>query len=102
VAIACSETPETNLDTTKRRTTTAVLVELCLNSRGTKMNFIEWTKQQESKSQISVNQKTIKTKQERDRLTRMETMLHELLLLKQIIVKAKTFQAPEKKYATKN
>jgi hypothetical protein len=59
------------------------------------MNFIEWTKEQQSKNQISSNPKTIKTIQERDRLTRMEAMLDELLLLKQVIVAANSFNTSE-------
>ena len=59
------------------------------------MNFIEWTKQQENDNTIAANPKTIKTKQERDRLTRMEAMLDELLLLKTLIVEAKTFHPQE-------
>jgi len=47
------------------------------------------------------NPKTMKTRQERDRLNRMEAMLDELALLKQIIVEAKTFQPPEKSHAKK-
>jgi hypothetical protein len=34
----------------------------------------------------AINSKTIKSKRDRDRLTRMETMLHELINLKQLIV----------------
>jgi hypothetical protein len=64
------------------------------------MNFTEWTKQQESKEPIPSNPKTIKTKQERDRLTRMEAMLDELLLLKQVIVDARTFTLPEDNHAS--
>jgi hypothetical protein len=56
------------------------------------MNFIEWKNEQESRKPIPSNPKTIKTKQERDRLTRMEAMLDELLLLKKVIVEANTFQ----------
>ena len=66
------------------------------------MNFIEWTREQESKNRIAANPKTIKTKQERNRLTRMEAMLDELLLLKQIIVEAGTFQMPENNHANDN
>jgi hypothetical protein len=77
----------------------AVLPELCLNEEGP-MNFIQWTKEQESKEPMPSNPKTIKTKQERDRLTRMEAMLDELLLLKKVIVEAKTFQLPEDDHAS--
>jgi hypothetical protein len=63
------------------------------------MNFIQWTKHQEVNNPIAVNPRTIKTKQERDRLTRMEAMLDELLLLKKVIVEAKAFQLPEKTHA---
>jgi hypothetical protein len=59
------------------------------------MNFIEWTKEQQSKNQTSSNPKTMKTRQDRDRLTRMEAMLDELLLLKQVIVEARTAQHSE-------
>ena len=65
------------------------------------MNFIEWTKQK-STERIPSNPKTIKTKRERDRLTRMEAMLDELLLLKQVIVEANTFQQPESNHASQN
>ncbi len=51
---------------------------------------------------IAANPKTIKTKQERDRLTRMEAMLDELLLLKTIIVEAKKFRPPENNHANQN
>jgi hypothetical protein len=61
------------------------------------MNFIEWTKQQENNNPIAANPKTIKTRQERDRLTRMEATLNQLLL-RQVIVEAKAFQRPEKKH----
>jgi hypothetical protein len=81
---------------------TAVLLELCLNQRGTKMNFIEWTKQQVNNNTIAANPKTIKSKQDRDRLTRMEAMLDELLLLKTIIVEAKTFRPPENNHANQD
>ena len=54
------------------------------------MNFIEWTKEQQSNNPIAVNPRTIKTKQERDRLTRMEATLNELLL-RQVTVEAKAF-----------
>jgi hypothetical protein len=81
---------------------TAVLLELCLNQRGTKMKFIEWTKQQENNNTIAANPKTIKSKQELDRLTRMEAMLGELLLLKTIIVEAKTFRPPENTHANQD
>ena len=64
------------------------------------MNFIEWTENQESQEPISSNPRTIKTKQERDRLTRMEAMLDELLLLKQVIVEARTFTLPEDNHAS--
>jgi hypothetical protein len=57
------------------------------------MTFIEWNRREEHSNQNAVNPKTMKTRRDRDRLTRMETMLEELVLLKQIIVEAK---APEK------
>jgi len=66
------------------------------------MNFVEWTKEQESKNPISTNPKTIKTKRERDRLARMEAMLDELLLLKRIIVEAKAFEPLEKNHVNQN
>ena len=62
------------------------------------MNFIQWTNNQESNKPIAANPKTIKTRQERDRLTRMEATLNELLL-RQVTVEAKSFQRPEKKHA---
>ncbi len=62
------------------------------------MNFTEWTKEQPS-NQISTNPKTIKTRHDRDRLTRMEAMLDELLLLKRVIVEAKMFQTSEASHA---
>ena len=65
------------------------------------MNFIEWTTREEDSSQSAANPRTIKTKQERDRLTRMEATLNELLL-RQVIVEAKAFQPPEKKHAKQN
>ena len=61
------------------------------------MNFIQWTNNQESNKPIAANPKTIKTRQERDRLTRMEATLNELLL-RQVIVEAEAFQRPEKKH----
>lgn len=64
------------------------------------MNFIEWNAEQESKEPIPSNPKTIRTKQERDRLRRMEAMLDELLLLKQVIVEARTFTLPEDNHAS--
>jgi hypothetical protein len=66
------------------------------------MNFIEWTKDQESKNSIPPTPKTIKTKQERDRLTRMEAMLRDLVQLKRVIAEAKTFPPPENNHANKN
>jgi len=67
------------------------------------MTFIEWTKQQESRNQMPTNPKTIKIRQERNRLTRMEAMLDELLLLKEIIVEeAKAFRPSEKNHASKD
>ena len=66
------------------------------------MNFIEWTKTKGDSSQSAANPRTIKTKQERDRLTRMEGMLDELLLLKQIILDAKKFEPPENNHAKQN
>ena len=63
------------------------------------MNFIEWTREEEHSNQTAVSPKTMKTRQERDRLNRMEVMLHELVLLKKILTKAKTYQAPEKSHA---
>lgn len=63
------------------------------------MTFIEWNRQEEHSNQTAVNPKTVKTRQERDRLHRMEAMLHELVLLKQILTEAKTFQTPEKSHA---
>ena len=66
------------------------------------MNFIKWTKEQQSKNQISSNPKTMKTRQDRDRLTRMEAMLDELLLLKQVIVEAKAAQTSETRNAIQN
>ena len=62
------------------------------------MTFIEWTKQEEHSNQNAGNPKTVKARRDRDRLTRMEAMLDELVLLKQIIVEAK---APEKTHAKK-
>jgi hypothetical protein len=62
------------------------------------MNFIQWTNNQESNNPIAANPKTIKTREERDRLTRMEATLNELLL-RQVTVEAKAFQRPEKKHA---
>ena len=59
------------------------------------MNFIQWTKQQESKTPAPENPKTIKTRQQRDRLTRMEAMLSELTLLKNVITEARSFQRTE-------
>ena len=66
------------------------------------MNFIEWTKTQQSKNQISSNPKTMKTRQDRDRLTRMEAMLYELLLMKQVLVEAKAFDVPETSHANQH
>jgi len=65
------------------------------------MNFIQWTKQQEPKTPVPANPKTIKTKQQRDRLTRMEAMLSELTLLKNVITEARSFQRTESKHANK-
>lgn len=62
------------------------------------MNFIQWTKQQTSNNPTAVNPKTMKTRRDQDRLTRMEAMLDELMLLKRIIVEAKAFQIPEKSH----
>jgi len=66
------------------------------------MKFVEWTKEQESKNPIPSNPKTIKTRQERERLTRMEAMLDELLLLKTIIVEARTFHMQENNHANQD
>jgi hypothetical protein len=65
------------------------------------MRFIEWTKQEEHSNQTAVNPKTMKTRRERDRLSRMEAMLDELVVLKQILTEPKTFQTPEKSHAKK-
>jgi hypothetical protein len=65
------------------------------------MNFIEWTNKQESNNQNAQNPRTIKTKQERDRLTRMEAKLNELLL-RQVVAEAKLFKPPEKNHAKQN
>ena len=61
------------------------------------MKFIEWTKEQESNNENLANPKTIKTRQERDRLTRMEAMLHELVLLKKILTEAKNVSEHRRK-----
>jgi hypothetical protein len=53
--------------------------------------FIQWTKQQEPETPVPANPKTIKTKQQRDRLTRMEAMLSELTLLKNVITEVRSF-----------
>lgn len=66
------------------------------------MNFIEWTKTQQSNNQISSNPRTVKTRQDRDRLTRMEAMLDELLLLKHVLVEAKAFDVLETSHANQN
>jgi hypothetical protein len=63
------------------------------------MKFIEWTKREKHSSQNAVNPKTMKTRRDRDRLTRMEAMLDELVLLKRIILEAKAFSASEKSHA---
>jgi len=63
------------------------------------MSFIEWTKEQHSKNEFPTNPKTIKTRLERNRLARMEAMIDELVLLKKVIVEAKTFQTPESNHA---
>jgi hypothetical protein len=65
------------------------------------MTFIEWTKTEDDSNQNAPNPKTMKTRQERDRLNRMEAMLHELVLLKKILTEAKTFQPQEKSHAKK-
>jgi len=62
------------------------------------MNFIEWTRKENS-NQNAGTPKTMKARQERAKLNRMEAMLHELVLLKQIITEAKTFQTPENSHA---
>ena len=63
------------------------------------MTFIEWSKREEHSNQSATNPKTMKTRRDRDRLTRMEAMLDELVLLKRIIVEAKALQTPEKSHA---
>ena len=63
------------------------------------MTFIEWTRQEQHSNQNAGTPKTMKTRQKRDRLHRMEAMLHEPVLLKQILTEAKTFQTPEKSHA---
>jgi hypothetical protein len=63
------------------------------------MTFIEWTKREENSNQNAGNPKTMKARRDRDRLTRMEAMLDELVLLKRIIVEAKAFPTPEKSHA---
>jgi len=42
------------------------------------MTFIEWTIQVEQSNQSATNPKTMRTRRDRDRLTRMEAMLDEL------------------------
>jgi hypothetical protein len=63
------------------------------------MTFTEWTREEQHSTQTAVSLKTMKTRQERDRLNRMEAMLDELVVLKRIIVEAKTFQTPENSHA---
>jgi hypothetical protein len=63
------------------------------------MTFIEWTREEEHSNQTAVSPKTMKTRRERDSLNRMEAMLHELVLLKQILTEAKTFQTRENSHA---
>ena len=63
------------------------------------MTFIEWTKREEHSNQNEGTPKIMKTRQERAKLNRMEAMLHELVLLKQILTQAKTFQTPENSHA---
>ena len=63
------------------------------------MTFIEWNKQEEHSNQNAGNPKNMKARRERDRLTRMEAMLDELVLLKRIIVEAKAFPTTEKNHA---
>ena len=51
--------------------------------------FMQWIKEEkkpEGSPLAATNSKTIKTKRDRDRLTRMETMLHELITLHELIV----------------
>lgn len=53
------------------------------------MTFIQWINEQrkpEGSPLAATSAKTIKTIRDRDRLARMETMLHELVNLKQLIV----------------
>lgn len=63
------------------------------------MTFIEWTNREEHSNQNAGNPKTMKARRDRDRLTRMEAMLDELVVLKRIIVEAKTLQTPENSHA---
>jgi hypothetical protein len=63
------------------------------------MTFIEWSIQEEHSNQNAGNPKTVKARRDRDRLTRMEAMLDDLVLLKRILTEAKTFQTPENSYA---
>lgn len=58
--------------------------------------FNKWINEEqkpEGSPLAAMNSKTIKTKRDRDRLTRMETMLQELVNLKQLIVDGRTNHA---------
>jgi hypothetical protein len=50
------------------------------------MNFIEWTKQHEPEGPTlaAADPRTIKTRRDRDRLIRIETMLQDLIHMNQI------------------
>jgi 3-mercaptopyruvate sulfurtransferase SseA len=57
--------------------------------------FLQWIAEhpETDRPQDAASPRTIKTKQQRDRLIRMETMLEELITLKQIIVDGRNFYA---------
>jgi len=46
-----------------------------------KMIFSEWTNTEEDSNQNAATPKTMNTRRERDRLNRMEAMLHEVVIL---------------------
>ena len=71
----------------------AVLVSVCLNVENQTMNtFLGWINEKKTTEgwPLAASQQTIRAIRDRDRLTRMEAMLHELVNLKQILVDRRT------------
>lgn len=68
-----------------------------MNNRDQNRNtFLHWIEEhQEPEGPLAASPRNIRTKHQRDRLTRMEMMLEELMKLKQIIVEGRKTYAEQ-------